>query len=74
MIWQPLRNRMQSELIRRGHCVGCTRNLSDADREESIIDGNYSLVSCRCRRIYLYDKRLNNYRRALLEDVDKHSS
>ena len=32
LIWKPLKDRVQTELIKRGHCVGCGRSLADADR------------------------------------------
>ena len=72
MIWQPLRDRMQIELIKRGHCVGCTKNLMDADRYDPKGFDNVSVVTCECRRIYIYDKRLNDYKRATAKDLQKH--
>jgi len=69
MVWQPIKSRVQSELIKRGHCVACCKSLSEADRRPSAQNDHLEIVSCTCRRVYLYDKRLNHYRRALDEEV-----
>lgn len=68
-LWTPLRSRVQSELIRRGHCVACTKSLKDADRKPYPGDENLELVTCSCRRVYVYDKKLNSYRRARLDEI-----
>lgn len=65
MIWLPVRQRLQSELIRRGHCVGCARSLAGANRTNSPTKSYLQIVTCSCQRIYIYDTRINSYRRAL---------
>lgn len=70
-VWLPLQQRVQGELIKRGHCVGCARSLADADREPHPYDESKEFVYCECRRIYIYDKQLNFYRRATVDEVKK---
>lgn len=67
--WVPLKNRLQAELIKRGHCVGCGRSLIDAERESHAVNDQKELVSCQCRRVYVYDKQLNYYRRASVKEL-----
>lgn len=68
-VWVPIKNRVQSELVKRGHCVGCTRSLIDAERKNIASDPSKELVTCQCRRMYIYDKQLNHYRRANLDEI-----
>lgn len=68
-LWTPLRQRVQSELLKRGHCVACAMPLKDADRKPFPGKENWELVKCKCRRIFVYDKQVNNYRRAKLDEV-----
>lgn len=68
MYWFPLKDRFQTELLKRGHCVGCSHNLVDAERAD-IAGSDTSIVTCSCRRIYIYNKKLNDYRRASSEDL-----
>ncbi|MBU1110181.1 hypothetical protein KKB83_01005 [Patescibacteria group bacterium] len=67
--WKPVRKRVQSELIKRGHCVGCTRSLMEAKRTPYSDDSNKEVVTCQCRRVYIYDKLINHYRRAQMNEV-----
>lgn len=68
MYWFPLKDRFQTELLKRGHCVGCAQSLADASRVDTTSSG-ISLVTCSCRRIYLYNKQLNIYQRAKTDDL-----
>lgn len=67
--WTPLKDRVQSELLKRGHCVACAMSLADADREVYPDKENWEFATCKCRRIYVYDKQINSYRRAQLDEV-----
>ena len=67
--WVPLKDRAQQELIKRGRCVADGKPLADADREPYPNDDNQELVTCSCRRVYVYDKTLNSYRRARFEEL-----
>ena len=69
MIWRPIKDRLQTELFKRGHCVGCTKSLSTAHRIPHSTKPNIEIVTCDCRRIYLYNKQLNEYRRATEKDL-----
>ncbi|MBM4401779.1 MAG: hypothetical protein FJ044_00850 [Candidatus Cloacimonetes bacterium] len=68
--WLPLKDRVQEELIKRGHCVACAMSLADADRAPYLGKENWELVTCKCRRIYIYDKQINSYRRAKIDEVE----
>lgn len=70
ILWQPIRNRVQSELIKRGHCVACTRSLASAHRTQSKKQEYIQIVFCQCRRVYLYNTQLNSYKRALEKEVE----
>ncbi len=69
--WVPLKDRVQSELIKRGHCVGCAKSLADADRSPYLDkeEPNKELVTCSCRRVYVYNKQINSYRRARFDEL-----
>lgn len=69
MLWMPIQKRLQGELIKRGFCVGCGRNLAQAERTPSKVAQHFTEVTCRCQRVYLYDNRINSYRRALSNEV-----
>ena len=68
--WFPLKNRVQEELIKRGHCVACAASLADADRKPYPNKENWEFVTCKCRRIYVYDKQINSYRRAKMDEIE----
>ncbi len=69
--WVPVRQRVQGELIKRGYCVGCAKSLIDADREPHKDYETKELVFCTCRRVYVYDKQINHYRRAEVKEVER---
>lgn len=68
-LWVPLKGRVQTELIKRGHCVGCTKSLAEAERRSYRNDEGKDLVACSCGRIYIYEKLINSYRRAGFEEI-----
>ena len=49
---------IQAWLLSQGRCVGCGKELSGKEK-----------VTCSCGRIFVYDKKMEKYRRALLEEV-----
>jgi len=67
--WVPVKDRVQSELIKRGHCVGCGKSLSEAQRANYPDEEKLEFVTCSCRRIYVYNKQINSYRRARFEEI-----
>lgn len=61
---QPL----QKVLIQKRLCPACTRPLRMAKIKESRANGT-DIVVCECSRIFVYDKDMDIYRRALVEEV-----
>ncbi|HCC67606.1 TPA: hypothetical protein DEP90_00080 [Patescibacteria group bacterium] len=57
----------QEVLLQRKLCVGCTSQLDKADRI-GILTKNSDLVECKCKRRYVFDRKLNQYRRASLQE------
>lgn len=58
---------VQAWLLSRGQCVGCGMPLKKGKKEREK-DGTEK-VTCRCGRIFIYDKKADKYRRALFEEV-----
>lgn len=58
---------IQAWLLSQGNCVGCGISLSKGEREDRG-DGTEKVI-CKCGRIFIYNKKTNNYRRALFEEV-----
>lgn len=58
---------IQSWLLSKGQCVGCGTPLSKGTR----VDHNKTSekVTCKCGRIFIYDKNQKTYRRALFSEV-----
>lgn len=59
---------LQDWLLGRGRCVGCGRFLGAEKRQRK---NGIFLVTCRCRRIFVYNPEVKSYRRALFKEVDK---
>ena len=59
---------IQSWLLSNGQCVGCGMPLSKAVRED-VKGKNSEKVTCKCGRIFIYDKTTKVYRRALFSEV-----
>lgn len=59
---------MQKVLLQRRLCPACTRSLDKANLLESRANGT-NVVSCDCTRIFIYDKDLDTFRRALQEEL-----
>ena len=57
---------MQAWLLSQKRCVGCGMPLNQAKKEKK---GKTTLVTCKCKRVYVYDADKKNYRRALLLEV-----
>ncbi len=53
----------QEVLLEKRLCVGCTYPLDKATKLGKLSE-NRTMVQCKCRRRYVYDKELNEYRRA----------
>ena len=57
---------IQAWLLSQKKCVGCGTALSKGDRK--LVRGQ-TTVTCRCGRIFIYDKDKDSYRRALFDEV-----
>jgi hypothetical protein len=58
---------IQAWLMSQGKCVGCGMPLSKA--KKSTFKKDFSKVTCKCGRIFIFDQKKKTYRRALLEEV-----
>lgn len=59
---------LQEALIQRKLCPGCTRQL-DQQQARNVKINQTELVTCECGRIFVYDKQLDIYRRALQSEI-----
>ena len=58
---------VQAWLLSNGQCVGCGSKLGSVKKEDRL--DNTQKVTCKCGRIYIYEKDSKKYRRALFEEV-----
>jgi len=58
---------VQAWLLSRGQCVGCGMPLEKGKRIDRGNDTEQ--VTCRCGRIFIFDKKTKKYRRALFEEI-----
>lgn len=58
---------VQSWLLSMGQCVGCGMPLAKGTKESQGKDSDK--VTCKCGRIFIYDKKTTKYRRALFSEV-----
>ncbi|MFC1780583.1 hypothetical protein ACFLY9_02720 [Patescibacteria group bacterium] len=59
---------LQNILLQKGLCPGCTLSLKSMKTIEPI-DQKSEKVTCKCERIFIHDKEMNTYRRALETEV-----
>lgn len=59
---------IQAWLLSRNQCVGCGTPLSKGKRTPTKT-GSQEKVTCKCGRIFIFDKNTQKYRRALFEEV-----
>lgn len=59
---------LQNILLQKGICPGCTATLSKAETREAINQKEEKVI-CKCGRIYIHDKEVNTYRRALESEI-----
>lgn len=60
---------VQAWLLSRGSCVGCGSPLANGHRRESDRVKGCDQVTCKCGRIFIYNPKTKQYRRALLNEV-----
>ena len=58
---------VQAWLLSRGQCVGCGMPLNKAKKVKK--KNGVVKITCKCGRIFIYDKKSGKYRRALFEEV-----
>lgn len=59
---------LQKILLQKKLCPGCTRPLEKAKLLESK-STEIDIVACECTRIFVYNRDLDTYRRALPEEI-----
>lgn len=59
---------LQKILLQKHMCPGCTSKLASTKFREPI-DQKSEKVICGCGRVYIYDKELDTYRRALQNEI-----
>lgn len=59
---------VQAWLLSQGRCVGCGAPLDKAKvTQKKLIDEN--IVTCKCGRMFVHNKKTKKYRRALFKEV-----
>ena len=58
---------VQAWLLSKGQCVGCGAPLASGKHEKAA--NGTEKVTCKCRRIFIFDSKTGKYRRALFEEV-----
>lgn len=59
---------LQTILLQKKMCPGCTQSLKKAKTIDKKADGT-EVLQCQCSRIFIHDHRLDTYRRALTEEL-----
>ena len=57
---------IQKWLLAQGKCVSCGKDLTE---EERVPSNGHFLITCECRRVFVWEPAQELYRRAFLEDV-----
>lgn len=57
---------LQTWLLAHGRCVGCGASLTKGARKP---EGKDEKVICKCGRVFLFNRKSQKYRRALLIEV-----
>lgn len=57
----------QNVLLERKLCVGCTSPLTKA-KKIGVLSETRTLVECKCKRRYVYEKELAGFKRATLAE------
>jgi predicted nucleic acid-binding Zn-ribbon protein len=58
---------VQAWLLSMGQCVGCGMPLAKGNKVAK--DKDSDKITCKCGRIFIYDKKTTKYRRALFSEV-----
>ncbi len=57
---------VQAWLLSQNKCVGCGTPLAKGTKTKK---GAIFVVTCKCKRVYIYNEGTKKYRRALLSEV-----
>ncbi len=57
---------VQAWLLSQNRCVGCGTPLVQGTKVQK---KDHNIVTCKCKRVYIYDTAKKRYRRALLTEV-----
>lgn len=57
---------VQAWLLSQKRCVGCGTSLKLGKKSQK---KDKILITCKCRRIYVFDEKTNKYRRAQLNEI-----
>lgn len=61
---------VQAWLLSQNRCVGCGVPLSQVTKmAKNTASGKQIIVTCKCKRIYVYDPIKKKYRRALMTEI-----
>ena len=60
---------LQKIILQKKLCPGCTRPLSKAKAMGE--NAKEKLVACECGRIFVHDRELDQYRRAVADDLKR---
>lgn len=59
---------LQVILLQKKMCPGCTQSLKKAKIIDKKADGT-EILECQCSRIFVHDRKLDTFRRALKEEI-----
>lgn len=59
---------LQKILLQKKLCPGCTQDLTKM-KDRRVKSASTEFVYCECGRIFVYDRDLDLYRRALVEEI-----
>ena len=60
---------IQMWLLSRGQCVACGMPLEKGSRQ--IWDKDHDQITCKCSRVFIYNKQSQSYRRAKMSEIKK---
>ena len=58
---------VQAWLLSKGQCVGCGMPLKQGKKTKR--KNGITKITCKCGRIFIYNSKIDKYRRALFEEV-----
>lgn len=68
--FKPLIAPLQLWLLSMARCVGCGKELTKSVNRVAK-GSDKEVVTCDCRRVYIFEKKTKSYRRALVNEIVK---